>query len=197
MDYLKTLSAIAAEHGGVIETKQAAQRGISRAMLSKLCQRGLIQRVTRGQYVLPDDLEDELLSISRRSRYLVFSHETALYLHGISDRTPFVHAITVPSDHAPSTGIKQQCKVYYIQKALFDLGKCTLITPEGNEVPGYDLERTICDVVRSRSRIGTETLLSALKLYARDERKDLNRLNRYAKLLHTEAALHQYLEVLL
>lgn len=48
-------------------------------------------------------------------------------------------------------------------------------------VPAYDLERTICDVIRSRNKLGTETFLAALKLYAATPKKDLNKLNSYAK----------------
>ena len=43
----------------LIETKKAAQHGISRAMLYKLCKEDKIHRVVKGQYILPDDMEDE------------------------------------------------------------------------------------------------------------------------------------------
>ena len=197
MGIMDELTAIAATHGGIIETGSTTKQGISRAMLSKLCGQGLILRIAKGQYVLPDEIEDELLSISKRSNHLIFSHETALFLHGISDRVPFVHAITVPSNRAPSPKLKQQCKVYYVKRDLFELGRCTAKTPVGNDVPTYDLERTVCDVIRSRSRLGTETLLEALRLYAADPQKDLHRLNSYATLFHIENVLRQYLEVLL
>ena len=74
---------------------------------------------------------------------------------------------------------------------------CTLKTPAGNAVPAYDLERTVCDVIRSRNRLGTETFLAALKLYAADPRKDLNKLNTYAKEMRVANILRVYLEVLL
>ncbi|MBQ8618207.1 MAG: hypothetical protein IJ418_11980 [Clostridia bacterium] len=197
MDYLTELAAIAKEHGGIIETRIAVEHGISKAMLYKLCKEDKIQRIVKGQYILPDELQDELLSISKRTEKIVFSHETALYLHGISDRTPFEHTITVPSGSIPSAAIKVECKVYYIKPELFDLGKTRLKTPAGNEVPVYDLERTICDVIRSRNKLGTETFLAALKLYAECPKKDLNRLNAYAKKMRVSNVLRHYLEVLL
>ena len=163
MDYIAELAAIAKEHGGIIETKIAAQHGISKAMLYKLCKEDRIHRIVKGQYILPDDVEDELLSISKRSTQIIFSHETALFLHGISDRTPFEHTITAPSGCIPSAAIKAECKVYYIKPELFDLGKTELKTPAGNLVPCYDLERTVCDVIRSRNKLGTETFLAALE----------------------------------
>ena len=197
MDDMTELTAIAKKHGGIIETKIAAQHGISKAMLYKLCKDEKIYRIVKGQYILPDDMQDELLAISNRSERIIFSHETALYLHGISDRTPFAHTVTAPSDCIPSAAIKSECKVYYIKSELFELGKTTLRTPAGNDVPAYDLERTICDVVRSRNKLGTETFLAALKLYAAHPKKNFNRLNTYAKQMRVDKVLRRYLEVLL
>lgn len=197
MDYMTELVAIAKARGGIIETKIAAQHGISKAMLYKLCKQEKIHRIVKGQYILPDDIQDELLSISKRSDKVIFSHETALYLHGISDRTPFEHTITAPSDCIPSAAVKAECKVYYIKPELFDMGRTTLRTPAGNEVPAYDLERTICDIIRSRNKLGTETFLAALKMYAANPKKDLNKLNAYAKKMRVSNILRQYLEVLL
>lgn len=197
MDFMGELAVIAKEHGGIIETKTAAQHGISKAMLYKLCKEDKIQRIIKGQYIFPDDMQDELLSISKRSEHIIFSHETALYLHGISDRTPFEHTITAPSGSIPSAAIRSECKVYYIKPQLFGLGRTSLETPAGNDVPAYDLERTICDVIRSRNKLGTETFLAALKLYAANSKKDLNRLNSYAKEMRVANVLRRYLEVLL
>ena len=197
MDYMIELTAIAKSHGGIIETKIAAEHGISKAMLYRLCKEAKIHRIIKGQYILPDDIQDELLAISNRSGKIIFSHETALYLHGISDRTPFEHTVTAPSDCIPSSAIKAECKVYYIKPEFFDLGKTILKTPAGNDVSAYDLERTICDIVRSRNKLGTETFLAALKLYAASPKKDLNKLTSYAKQMRVFNILHQYLEVLL
>lgn len=197
MDYMTELTAIAKSHGGIIKTKIAAQHGISKAMLYKLCKENKIQRIVKGQYILPDDMQDELLAISNRSERVIFSHETALYLHGISDRTPFEHTVTAPSSCIPSVAIKSECKVYYIKPELFELGKTTMKTPAGNDVTAYDLERTVCDIIRSRNKLGTETFLAALKLYAANPKKDLNKLNSYAKKMRVSNILRQYLEVLL
>lgn len=197
MNYMNELAAIAKEHGGIIQTKVAAKHGISKAMLYKLCHEDKINRIANGQYILPNELDDEFLAISNRSTKIIFSHESALYLHGISDRTPFEHTVTAPSNNQPSAAIKSECKVYYIKPELFDLGKTVMKTPAGNNVPIYNLERTVCDVIRSRNKIGTETFLVALKLYAANPQKDLNRLHAYAKQLRVANVLHPYMEVLL
>lgn len=197
MNSMNALINIAEEHGGIIETKTAADRGVSKNILYKLCKANKIHRIAYGQYILPENLPDELLSISKRSEQIIFSHETALFLHGISDRTPFEHTITAPTGCTPSQSIKAECKVYHVKPELFNLGRTTLITPAGNEVPVYDLERTVCDMIRSRNKVGTETFLASLKFYAARPKKDLNKLHAYAKKMRVANVLRQYLEVLL
>ena len=51
------------------------------------------------------------------------------------------------------------------------IGLTTAQTPLGHDVPVYDMERTICDVLRSRSHIEMQTFQDALKAYAPPERQ--------------------------
>ena len=197
MDYMTELAAIAQGHGGIIETKTAIAHGISKAILYKLCKENKIHRVVQGQYILTDDLQDELLSIAKRSDRIILSHETALFLHGISDRTPFEHTITVPSDYTVSAAIRSECKIYYIKDELHDLGKVQLTTPMGNKVWVYDIDRTICDIVRSRSRMADETFIASIKNYAASPNKNLANLSLYASKMKILSQVRQYLEVLL
>ena len=191
------LKKINNDSGGIITTQSAKANGISRAVLSKLCKQGALERIAQGQYIFPNEFEDELLSISLRLKNIVFSHETALYLHGLSDRVPYVHSLTTSSNCVPPTSILEKCKVYYIKRELLLLGKTSIKTPAGNIVPVYDIDRTICDVIRSRNRMGSETFLHAIKAYAASPDKRLDRLAGYAEALHVSGVVKRYLEVLL
>lgn len=197
MDIKKELSKIAEASGGIISNKSAEASGISRAMLSRLNKAGIIERIAAGQYIFPNSIQDDLLSINNRSENTTFSHETALWLHGISDRTPFVHSVTAPTGKIPSRSIQSECKVYYVKPELFEIGKTTLKTPSGNYVATYDLERTICDCIRSRNKMGSETVLAAMKAYSNCKDKNLNLLFDYATKFRVASVLRQYLEVLL
>lgn len=72
MNNMNELIIIAKEHSGIIETKTAAERVASKNMLYKLCKENIIHRVARGQYILPGELLNELLSISKRSNQVIF-----------------------------------------------------------------------------------------------------------------------------
>lgn len=194
---IETLRAIAQENNGIIETKTAIQYGISKMTLSNFSKRNVINRIAHGQYIFSDDLPDELYSISLSSKNIVFSHDTALFLHGISDRTPFIHSVTAPSNSIPSATLKNKCQIFYISQDLFLCGKIYMKTPADNLVPCYNLERTICDLIRSRKKIGTETFIYALQQYASNSKKDLNLLYEYAQKMQITNLVRQYLEVLL
>lgn len=119
MDYITELAAIAKSHGGIIETRIAAQHGISKAMLYKLCKEDKIHRIVKGQYILPDDMQDELLAISNRSKKVIFSHETALYLHGILT----AHRLNIRSLHPPAVShpLQLNLNARYITSSLICL----------------------------------------------------------------------------
>ena len=59
------------------------------------------------------------------------------------------------------------------------------------------MERTICDIIRSRSRIADETVISALKLYAASQQKNLAKLSLYASKMGIVQKVRDYMEMLL
>lgn len=197
MAALEVLKEISNENNGLILTKTAAAKGVSRASLSQLCKDGKITRIANGQYVFSEDLNDEILSLGIRSDLIIFSHETALFLNGISERTPFEHTVTIPSSKTLARSISGGCKIYYIKDELHDLGKTQLVTPMGNKVWAYDMDRTICDIVRSRSRMSDETFITSIKNYAASPNKNLVNLGLYASKMKIIPRVRQYLEVLL
>ena len=185
------------QNNNMITTAQVAALGFSRAVLSKYVKAGLLERSRQGVYILPDSVHDDMYTLMLRSDKIVFSHDTALFLNGLSERTPFEHSVTIPSNCVLSNVLMDECKCYYIKPDLFDVGIVKKKTTFGNEVRCYDAERTICDLLRSRNRIDEETVINAIKKYAAYKDKDLNRLAAYAEKFRVGKILKQYMEVLL
>jgi predicted transcriptional regulator of viral defense system len=132
-----------------------------------------------------------------RCEQAVFSHETALFFHDLTDREPTEYSITVKTGYNPSYLKADGVHVYTIKKELHDIGATTMQTTFGNPVPVYDMERTICDLIRSRSSLEAYTLQEGLKQYTKRQDKNLRLLMQYATLFRVEKILRQYLEVLL
>lgn len=107
------------------------------------------------------------------------------------------YTITVKTGYNPTKLKADGIQVYTIKKELQEVGRTMAKTSFGHEVPVYDMERTICDLIRNRSNIEIQTLQDALKQYARRKDKNLRTLMTYAKFFRVEKLLRQYLEVLL
>ncbi|NMA07191.1 MAG: type IV toxin-antitoxin system AbiEi family antitoxin domain-containing protein [Ruminococcaceae bacterium] len=181
----------------LLSTEQLTDIGISKTTLTNYVSEGVLERCGHGYYTMPDSIQDDMYLLMLRSKHIVFSHETALFLNGLSERTPFIHSVTIPSNASLSASIKQNCNCYYIKPELYTLGLTELVNTFGNKVRCYDAERTICDTIRSRSRLDEETVLSAIKNYASYDDKDLNKLGKFADEFRISKQLRQYMEVLL
>ena len=185
------------QNNNTITTSQVEKLGFSRAVLSKYVKAGLLERSRQGVYILPDSVHDDMYTMMLRSEKIIFSHDSALFLNGLSERTPFEHSVTIPSNAVLSDVLREDCKCYYIKPELFEVGMVQRKTTFGNKVRCYDAERTICDLLRSRNRMDEETVISAIKNYAAYDGKDLNRLAVYAEKFRVAKILKQYMEVLL
>ena len=197
MNYLKKLEELIQKQHGTVLSADLDLYEIPRTYLQKMVAEGKLERVDRGIYVSTDAIEDELFSMQTKYPKLIYSHETALYLHGLSDRTPFEYSASVPSGYKVVGSVADRFKIYYIKKELHELGLETMKSSHGNPIRAYDVERTVCDLIRSRSRIDVQILNDALKRFVKLKSADHSILLEYARKLKAEAVLKSYLEVLI
>ncbi len=195
--HLNRIGEILASQNGVLLTADLTRLGIPRAYLALLEQRGEIVKVSRGVYRAVNALEDELFSFQAVHRLAIYSHETALFLHDLSDRSPLFYSVSVPSGYH-SVSLKQSGhKVFYVSRALLELGVIPIKSPHGNPIRATNLERTICDMLRSRNQMDLQVVYDALKRYVRRADKDLNLLYQYAQHFGVQKIVREYAEVLL
>lgn len=197
MDYKTKLLNLIEENDGLILTKQCEAEGIPRQFLIELMKDGLIERVAHGVYVSQDTFEDEMYMLQVANSRAIFSHETALYLHDLTDRDPINLTVTVPSGYNSAKLRESWVKVYFIKKELHELGVIEAKTPFGRPIRVYNQERTICDIVRSRNSIDISIFYGAIRQYVSRKDKNIHLLMRYAKELKVQNILRSYLEVLM
>lgn len=191
------LDGLLAEQDGMLQTSQAVARGIVKPIFYEYIKERKLEQVAHGIYVSEDTWIDAMFLLHLRCGQAVFSHESALFFHDLTDREPSPYAITVRRGYSTTRLKAEGLSVYTIKPELFDVGVSSGQTPFGHTVPVYDMERTICDLLRSRSRIEIQTFQGALKSYTRRKDKNLRALMQYAGMFKVEKILRQYLEVLL
>ena len=191
------LDRLLTEHDGMLQTAQVIASGIVKPIFYEYVKEKNLQQVAHGIYVSEDAWVDAMFLLHLRCNQAVFSHESALFFHDLTDREPSKYSVTVRRGYSPTRLKAEGLSVYTMKPELFDVGLSSGQTPFGHTVPVYDMERTICDLLRSRSRIEIQTFQGALKAYARRKDKNLRALMQYARMFKVEKILRQYLEVLL
>ena len=188
---------IASKHNGFVTTSQVTNSGIPRRKLAEAVEEGALIRIDRGLYALPEVWEDPYLIAQHRFSRGIFSDDTALFLHGMTDRAPFVLTMTFPRSYNASAARDAGIVCRACSDEVYDLGVVTMRTEYGNSVRLYDLERSLCDVVRGQKTIDSQVVAPAMKAYARSKRRDAAKLIWYAGKLGVEKKVRGYLEVLL
>lgn len=194
---VKDILELAQSHGGLVTTAQVVDAGIPRARITDMVRADELVRVQRGVYCLTDAWEDEFLAAQLRFPKGIFSDGTALYLLGYTDRTPFNLSMTFPRSYRATKAREADIEVRTCASDVLDLGLATLKTPYGNEVKGYDLERTLCDMLRGRQDVDVQILNPAMQQYVKSNSKNIQKLLEYASALGVERKMRNYLEVLL
>ena len=128
---------------GYITAAQVTEAGIARRALGELVAAKRIYRVARGIYALPEVWDDGMNFLQYRYTKDVFSHEIALYMHGLSDRTPSVYTMTFPhgygAGHLKSSGIRAK----FVKPEIHGLSVTELPSPCGNTLRVNDKARTL------------------------------------------------------
>lgn len=197
MSYMEKLKKIIEENDGFICTKDVVAAGIPKIYLSHLVEKGMLERIAHGVYLTPDALADKMYYLQHRKPAIVFSHDTALFLHDLSDRDPLTYSVTVPVGYNTKNLKDEGLTVFSVRKELYEVGLTDLTTPFGRNVKAYNMERTVCDIIRSRSKMDISILTDALKRYARRRDKNIPKLMEYAEAFRVTKLLRNYMEVLL
>jgi predicted transcriptional regulator of viral defense system len=191
------LDLLMQQNNGILKTSEAVALGISKTYFGEYVRKRGLERASQGVYLSPDAWEDNMYLLQARFPQAIFSHETALYLLGLADREPLQLTVTVKSSLNASNISAQGAKVYKVKQEFHPMGIAEVHSPAGNPLRVYNPERTICDIIRSRSQIEVQDMQTALRAYVRLREKNLPLLMRYAKDFRVEKILKQYLEVLM
>lgn len=196
-EHYELIHSILKDNNGYITTAQVTNAGIPRRCLNELVLSGEIYKAARGIYTLPETWEDEMYFIQYRFSKCIFSHGTALYLHALTDRTPHRYTMTTPHGYNASGARKKGIVIKAVLPELFELGITEVASPCNNPLRVYDVERTLCDIVRGRNADDIQLVNQAMKAYAATSKKDIARLMDYAEKLRVKSKILRYMEVLL
>lgn len=196
-DYAHRLYRILDTNEGQLTFSEASEAGIPKDAFYRYVKDQGLEKHGRGLYLSKDALPDEFALLQARFPKAIFSHDTALFLHEMSEREPISFSVSVDSGYNSSSLRNQGVQIHYVKPEWYDLGICDVKTPDGNLVKAYDRERTICDLIRKKNSVDIAEFNYALKTYAASKDKNLVRLSEYSRILNMESRVWDTMGVLL
>ncbi len=180
---------------GYLTTKDVTDNNIPRTYLTKLMKENKIERVSRGVYIKKNELVDEFVILQSKSKNAIYSNTTALYLHGFSNRIPIKYDITINSGYNGSLQKEKNVNLFYTKKELLGLGVMNYKLDSGNIIRVYDLDKTICDIIKNKRKIDAEIFNKTIREYFYSKKKNTLKLYEYAKKMNIYNKVRDTFEV--
>ena len=185
------LLELAEENDGYVSVSQAKDFGIAQTYLSSASEEGLFTRISKGLYLKRGYARDPFYELFFQYHKVVFSLRSALYLHGLSHEENL--EVNLPLNYLTKGIPDIPCR--HVGAKEYGLGQALVITPRGNMVNSYDLERTMIDLLRQHERFSKEEFLS---LWRKGKEKSpyVEKLRDYAEAFHVEGELSLMMRLL-
>ena len=197
MTRFEALDQLVAAGSGYLQTSVAVNSGFSKHTVAEYVKARNMERMAHGVYISEGTWPDPLYLLYLRNKKIVFSFETAFYLHDLADREPFYLTVTVPNGYNDTHLRQAGIRVVHTKPDWYGMGAVSIQTTCGNFVRAYDMDRTICDIIRNKKQIEIQTFQTALQEYMRSKKKNLINLARYASALGIADKVRTYTEVML
>ena len=192
---INTVKEIFDKNNGFLRAKDLTKR-MQWYQLKKMLEQGEAVKVSSGVYKLNDINISQKAEIAVRFPSAVFCLFSAWNYHGLSTHNPWALYIAVGHKEKVVKPDYPPVFVYYWKDASHDTGIIE-IEEEGYKIRMYDLEKSVCDAVKFRNKVGLDTAIEVLQNYVKRQDKNLNKLNRYAEQLGIEKILNNMIMVLL
>jgi len=183
---------------GVLRPRDLDAYHIPRRYLSRLYQKGLLERSSRGLYIAADTGLSEwqsVVEVSKRIPRGVICLLSALSIHGLTTQAPFQVWLAIdPRARRPRLHDLPVRIARFSGEALTDGIEYHNI--DGVKVPVYSPAKTVADCFKYRNKIGLDVALEALKYGWQGKRFKMDELWCYACICRVQNVMQPYLETI-
>ena len=164
---------------GYITTSDFLSLNISKPLIKKYIDNGLIRKVSHGLYMDSNLLIDDEFVFQKRYPEAIFSYKTALSMLGLINELPKQLEITIINKKR----VLGDYKIHYVSNKYYDIGIIEVKSVFGNPIKVYNVERCICDMLKSND-FDLEIQNTILHNYFSSKEKDTDKLLEYAKVFN-------------
>jgi predicted transcriptional regulator of viral defense system len=185
-----------AQGKALLRPRDAVARGDSRMYLAQLARRGLLHKVSRGLYALPQRKASEFASLAEvasKHPQILVCLLSALAFHGLTTQAPFEVWIAVGNKaRAPMLTYPPLHIARFSGKALTE--GIELHNIEGVPVKITNVPKTIADCFKYRNKIGLDVAIEALKDAWNAKRVSMDELWYYGQICRVQNVMRPFLE---
>ena len=161
---------------GYIFTSDFLKLNISKPLIKKYVDKGLINKVSHGLYIDSNTLVDDEYVFQKRYPNAIYSYKTALSMLGLIKELLEEIEITVNSKKR----VLSNYKVHYVSDKYYDIGIIEINNMFNNPIKIYNAERCICDMLKSDD-FDLELQNNILHDYFNSSDKNIDKLLEYSK----------------
>ena len=184
--------------GGYITRKDINDHDVPSAVLSQYVKKFGLVKLDTGFYANPDWEVDPYLIFQYEYPKLVYSFCSAAHLHHLISITPDYLEVTAPKNYRPFPLPRSGVTLHTDTKDnTYKLGIIEVSTSLNHQVKAYDLEKTICDLIKNKSKVDNKLFFECLSNYKKRADKNIIHLFNYAKEMKIDRELHNLLDVIL
>lgn len=181
------------KNDGKITSKKVTELGYHRIYLTFLLKQNRIYKIGRGVYSINKEYSiNPLYEFQKNNKQIIYSCFTALNLLGFLKKAPKMVEISVPQGYNASR--YQNCIIFYNSSVNYNIGITKIKTNDGY-IKVYELERSICDIIKNENRFDHREYNKLINYYFNKDDINYHKLLEYSKLLKVSHKVQNYLSL--
>jgi len=155
---------------------------------------GELFRLRPGVFADASVLADVMIDIDALVPGGVLCMYSAWEHYELTTQIPSAFCIAIPRKRKIVLPDFPPVTLYFWSDHLLEFG-IENASVHGHDVRITDLERSVCDAVKYRNKIGLDVCSEILRTYLRNPKRNISKLMEYARKLRIAATLKKYLEI--
>lgn len=182
--------------GGIMTMSDLSDKGVEYSIIRKMLKEGILESIKRATYKLADADIDDYLEAQVVIPKGIFCLYSAAQIHELSTFLPSEHHLAIPKKNKVMLPDYPPIQTYYWHAAQYSLG-IEQVNKNGNIIEVYNAEKTVCDFLKFRNKVGIDLTKEILKTYLNSTKRNIDKLVKYAHPLRVGSIIDQYLTILL
>ena len=162
--------------------------------LQDAVRKGEAVRLKNGIYADIDALANTMVDIRMIVPGGILCLWSAWSVYSLTTQIPNAYYIAIERTRKIVLPYYPEFQLVYQSDKLLSIG-ATRKNVQGYDIPIFDMERSVCDAIKYRNKVGIDVMAEILQTYLRRPDKNISRLMDYASKLRIRKTLNQYLEV--